>query len=141
MESNCGLALESSDDFTYCNGWWNLELKVNMIGHEMSFKFLDLHFPQKINENLSELFSIFSIEDSFAKLWTNDNMISTIPSNMRSMGIFLVCGVHGLKKGYDVSSRVFLQSLGYHNLFSSQRLQWQSRCGSTPRGGRFRQMD
>ena len=96
---------------------------------------------QEIRENLSELFSIFPIEDSFTKLWTNDDMIRTIPPNMRFIGIFLVCGVHGLKKGYDVSSRVFLQSLGYHNLFSSQRLQWQSRYGSTPRGGGFRQMD
>jgi hypothetical protein len=57
-------------------------------------------------------------------------MIGTIPANMSSVRVFLVCRVHGLKKGYDVSSRVFLQSLGYHNLFSSQRLQWQSQCGS-----------
>ena len=141
MEPNCGLTLESSDDFTYCNGWWDLELEVNMIRHEMSFEFLDLHLSEKISQYPSELFSIFSIQDSFTKLWTNDDMIGTIPPNMSSVRVFLVCGVHGLKKGYDVSSRVFLQSLEYHNLFSSQRLQWQSRCGSTPRGGGFRQMD
>ncbi len=141
MEPDCGFTLESSDDFTYSNGWWDLELEMDVIGHQVSFKFFDLHLPEEISENFSELFSIFSIEDSFAKLWTNDDMIRTIPPNMSSVSIFLVCGVHGLKKGYDVSSRVFLQSLGYHNLFSSQRLQWQSLCGSTPRGGGFRQMD
>ncbi len=141
MEPDCGFTLESSDNLTDCHRWWDLELEVDVIRHEMSFQFFDLHLSEEIRENLSELFPIFPIEDSFTKFWTNDDMIRTIPPNMRSMGIFLVCGVHGLKKGYDVSSRVFLQSLGYHNLFSSQRLQWQSRCGSTPRGGGFRQID
>ena len=124
MEPDCGFTLESSDDFAYCNRWWDFELEVNVIRHQMSFEFLDLHLPQEISDNFSELFSIFSIENSFTKLWTNDDMIRTIPSDMSSMSVFLICGVHGLKKGYDVSSRVFLQSLGYHNLFSSQRLQW-----------------
>lgn len=124
MEPYCGFTFESSDDFTYCNGRRDLELEVNVIWHQMSFQFFDLHLSEKISQYLSELFSIFSIKDSFTKLWTNDDMIGTIPPNMSSVCIFLVCGVHGLKKGYDVSSRVFLQSLGYHNLFSSQRLQW-----------------
>lgn len=93
---------------------------MNVIRHKMSFELLDLHLSEKIREDISELFSIFPIKNSFAKLWTNDDMIGTIPPNMSSMGIFLACGVHGLKKGYDVSSGVFLQSLEYHNLFSSQ---------------------
>ena len=62
-----------------------------MIGHEMSFEFFDLHLSEEISENFSELFSILSIEDSFAKLWTNDDMIGTIPPNMSSVRVFLVC--------------------------------------------------
>jgi hypothetical protein len=90
MESNCGLTLESSDDFAYCNGWWSLELKMDVIRHEMSFEFLDFHLSEEISENFSELFSIFPIEDSFTKLWTNDDMIGTIPPNMSSVSVFLI---------------------------------------------------
>ena len=124
MEPNCGFTLESSDDLTDCHRWWDQELEMDMIGHETLFKLFDLHLPNEISENFSELLSIFSIEDSFTKLWTNDDMIRTIPPNMSSVSIFLVCGVHDSKKGYNVSSRVFLQSLEYHNLFLSQRLLW-----------------
>lgn len=124
MESYGGLTLESSDNSWDSERRWNLQLKVDMIRHEVTFKFFDLQFSQEIIENVSELFFVFSVDDSFTKLWTNNDVIGTIPTNMRSMGIFLVWWVHVLKKGYDVPSSVFLQSLEYHNLFSVQLLLW-----------------
>jgi hypothetical protein len=90
MEPNCRLTLESSDYFAYCNGWWDFQLEMNVIGHEMSFEFFDFHLSKEISENFSEMFSIFPIEDSFTKLWTNDDMIGTIPPNMSSVSVFLI---------------------------------------------------
>ena len=124
MEPYSRLTLESSDNFSHSKRGWDLELEMNVIWHEVTFKFLDLEFMEKVIENISELFSVFAIDDFFTKFWTNNDVISTIPTNMRSMGIFLVCGVHSLKKGYDVPSSVFLQSLEYHNLFSIQLIPW-----------------
>ena len=92
-------------------------MKVDVIWHEMTFEFFYFEFLEEISDNSSELFLEFTIDDSFTKLWTKYYMIRTIPLDVSSMGVFLDIGVHGLKKGYDVSSRVFLQSLEYHNLF------------------------
>ena len=60
-------------------------MKMNMIGHKMTFKLFYLHFFEKCCDDFSEIFFVFSIDDSFTKLWTKYYVIGTIPSDVRSM--------------------------------------------------------
>jgi len=120
VKSDSRLSFEVSHEACDGHSRRYLHLKVNVIWHEVTLQFFYFEFFEKIGDNSSELFFEFSIDDFLPKLWTKYYVIRTIPLDVSSMGIFLNIGVHGLKKGYDVSSRGFLQSLEYHNLFSFQ---------------------
>ena len=56
-----------------------------MIRHEVTFEFFYLHFFEKGGDDVSEMFLILTIDDSFTKLWTKYDVIGTIPSDMRPM--------------------------------------------------------
>jgi len=77
------LPFQLSHDTGNRSGWWNLELKMNMIFCKMSFDFFYLHLSKKFIEDNSKLIFKFSIYNLFAVLWTKDYVVGTIPLGMR----------------------------------------------------------
>jgi hypothetical protein len=49
------LPFEFSDDTWYRDSWWNFELKMYMIFHEMTLKFFYPHLFEKIIDDASKL--------------------------------------------------------------------------------------
>ena len=127
------LAIEMSLDTSYASF---LESDVFIVTF-IPFYILDIPISSSsfiaLTRVESKVFFVFPINDSFTKLWTKYDIIGTIPSDMRSLLIFLIWRVHVWKKVMMILS-IFLQRLGYHNLFSFQWLQRQNLIGSTPKG-------
>ena len=78
VESDRWFSFEFSDNGRDGYWWWDFDLKVNVIFHEVTFKFFYLHLFEESIDDISKLYFECTVYNLLTVLWTKYYVVCAI---------------------------------------------------------------